>query len=467
MLVNAYNYIRMMKMRGVNIRVTNNSYGGCGEACGYDQATKDALDAMGNADILNVFAAGNANTNNEITPHYPASYTSPSVLTVASSTSTDAKSSFSNFGAISVDLAAPGSSILSTYATSDTSYATLSGTSMATPHTAGAAALLSSYNPNLSAQSLKATLMNTVDVLPQWNGLVKTGGRLNVVRALQNQTVCNFVLDRNSQVVFPEGGTFTINITAADKLRLFGSQRSELDNRRIRQSGKRKRHSNIPRAVLLGLPRGGTITIGGQAFSVNQRPNKVFPHRGFLDFDGDGKTDYSAIQNVGNAMIWHNYRTVDGYNAVNFGLFGDDIPVPALYDNDLSNDIAVWRNSNGTFYVLRSADNTVETFQFGISGDNPRITQDFDGDNKADFAVTRNQGGSMVWYIFGTTGGFQAVQFGVDTDIALRGDFDGDDKADIAVWRPSNGVLVYSEKHGRHCLRPIRSGNGQTRFGRF
>ena len=115
MLVNAYNYVRMMKNRGVNIRVTNNSYGGCGEACGYDQATKDALDAMGNAGILNVFAAGNDRRNIETTPSYPASYTSPSVLAVASSTSTDARSSFSNYGAVSVDLAAPGSGILSTY----------------------------------------------------------------------------------------------------------------------------------------------------------------------------------------------------------------------------------------------------------------------------------------------------------------------------------------------------------------
>lgn len=68
MLVNAYNYVRIMKRRGVNIRVTNNSYGDCPEACGYDRATRDALDAMGNAGILNVFAAGNANINNDVTP---------------------------------------------------------------------------------------------------------------------------------------------------------------------------------------------------------------------------------------------------------------------------------------------------------------------------------------------------------------------------------------------------------------
>ena len=448
MLVNAYNYVRMMKMRGVNIRVTNNSYGGCGEACGYDQATKDALDAMGDADILNVFAAGNSNTNNEVSPHYPSNYTSPSVLAVAASTSTDAKASFSSYGVVSVDLAAPGSGVRSTYASSDSSYANLSGTSMATPHVAGAAALLASYNPQLSAQSLKATLMNTVDVLPAWNGLVKTGGRLNVANALQNQTVCNLVLDRTSQQVFPEGGTFTINITAPANCDY--AVKSNAFFVTITDGNPGSGNDSVIFSVNSNssLPRQGTITIGDQAFTVSQTGNKIFPHRGFLDFNGDGRTDFSAIQNSGNSMIWHNYLTINGYNSVNFGLFSEDIPVPALYDGDLANDIAVWRDSTGTFYVLRSADNTVEIFQFGISGDNPRITQDFDGDQRADFAVTRNQGGNLIWYVFGTTAGFQAVQFGLAEDLPLRGDFDGDGRADIAVWRPSNGVWYILKSTG-------------------
>lgn len=192
-IVEAFNYVRMMKLQhGVNIRVTNNSYGGCNEACGYDQATKDAIDAAGRADILNVFAAGNSNANIETTPFYPASYNSPSILAIASSDQNDNRSGFSNYGAASVDLAAPGSGILSSVRDSDTAYVSLSGTSMASPHAAGAAALLFAANPNLSAASVKATLMNTVDVLPQWSGVVKTGGRLNIARAIEQQTVCAF-----------------------------------------------------------------------------------------------------------------------------------------------------------------------------------------------------------------------------------------------------------------------------------
>ena len=108
MLINAYNYVRIMKNRGVNIRVTNNSYGGCDEACGYDQATRDALDAMGDAGILNVFAAGNDGRNIDTAPSYPASYTSPSIVSVANSNSIDTRNGSSNYGVESVDLAAPG-----------------------------------------------------------------------------------------------------------------------------------------------------------------------------------------------------------------------------------------------------------------------------------------------------------------------------------------------------------------------
>lgn len=213
MLINAYNYVRTMKNRGVNIRVTNNSYGGCDEACGYDQATKDAIDALGNAGVLQVFAAGNDGRNIDSNPSYPASYNSPWIISVANSTTADARNSGSNYGAASVDLAAPGTSILSTINTAG-NYTSLTGTSMAAPHVTGAAALLAAHNPNLSSASLKASILNNVDVLAAWNGVVKTGGRLNVAQALQNQSVCSFNLPSSPITVPTKGGYFTVNVTA-------------------------------------------------------------------------------------------------------------------------------------------------------------------------------------------------------------------------------------------------------------
>ena len=444
MLINAYNYVRMMRQRGVNVRITNNSYGGCNEACNYDQATKDAIDALGKTDVLQVFAAGNNNQNVENTPYYPASYTTPSILAVAASTSTDERAGFSNYGSTSIDLAAPGSGILSTVRTS-AGYGFMSGTSMASPHVAGAAALLLAQNPNLSAASLKATLMNTVDPLAQWNGIVKTGGRLNAARALQNQTVCNFTLSRSSQHVFPEGGTFSFDVVAPTNCDY--SVDSSVDWISITSGNTGSGNSTVTFTVPFnspGLPRGGTITIAGQTFNVTQAPNKIFPHRGYLDFNGDGRTDFTAIQNANGGMLWHIYKSLEGYSAVSFGLYENDVPVPALYDGDLRNDVAVWRSSTATFYVLRSADNTMQAFQLGQPGDNPTLTQDFDADGKADFTVVREENGKLIWNTVLSTGGARVTQFGLASDKPVRGDFDGDGKADIAVYRDGSWYVLQS-----------------------
>lgn len=271
MLINAYNYVRLMKNRGINIRVTNNSYSGCDEACGYDQATKDAIDALGNAGVLQVFAAGNDNRNIETTPSFPASYTSPTILSVASSTASDARSGFSNYGNVSVDLAAPGSGILSTYLSPN--YATLSGTSMATPHTAGAAALLASYNPSLSVASLKASLMNTADALAQWNGIVKTGGRLNVAQALANPTVCSFALDQSSIAIPTKGGYYTINVIAPPNCD--GAVKSNAPWIYLYESNSISGESAVTFRVPINptISRTGTISIGGQTLTVTQSRN--------------------------------------------------------------------------------------------------------------------------------------------------------------------------------------------------
>ncbi len=269
MLINAYNYVRMMRGRGENIRVTNNSYGGCDEACGYDQATMEALEALANAGVLNVFSAGNDASNVDLNPSYPGSYDLPGIITVASSTSTDARSGFSNYGPLSVDLAAPGSSILSTVMTSGL-YGTKSGTSMAAPHVSGAAALLSSHNPSLTNLSLKATLMNSVDTLAGWSGLVGSGGRLNVSAALANQTVCTYSLSDKSITAPTKGGFFTVSVSAPANCGF--SVRSgdrwiiPMSERDLRGPGEVRFRVTLNPTIT----RSGSITIAGQEVAVVQ-----------------------------------------------------------------------------------------------------------------------------------------------------------------------------------------------------
>lgn len=170
----AINYATSM-----GVPISNNSWGGAGSS----SMLSSAIAAANAAGSLFVAAAGNAGKNLNTNPSYPASYTHPNIVAVAASDRDDLRASFSNYSATRVHLAAPGTSILST--TRNGGYAKYSGTSMATPHVAGAAALLLAGNPDLSLSELKQTLMQTVDLKPAFATTTISGGRLNVARALE------------------------------------------------------------------------------------------------------------------------------------------------------------------------------------------------------------------------------------------------------------------------------------------
>jgi serine protease len=173
-------YFVGLKNNGVNVRVTNNSWGGGG----FSQALSDAITSSEEANILFVAAAGNDAYDNDAQSSYPSGYPHDSVLAVASTTRTDSMSSFSQWGLTTVDLGAPGSDILSTVPGGG--YASYSGTSMATPHVTGAAALAWSVNPELSAIEMKALLTSSGDDNAALAGKTVSGKRLNVNNALND-----------------------------------------------------------------------------------------------------------------------------------------------------------------------------------------------------------------------------------------------------------------------------------------
>lgn len=182
--IKAVDYFTDLKLHhGINIVATNNSWGGGG----YSQALRDAIERANRADILFVAAAGNGGSDgigddNDIAPSYPASYDNSNVISVGAITRSGELAKYSNYGATEVDLGAPGTGIVST--TAHDSYSFYSGTSMAAPHVAGAAALYAAAHPGSSAASIKNALLDSAVPTASLSGSTVTGGRLDVKAAL-------------------------------------------------------------------------------------------------------------------------------------------------------------------------------------------------------------------------------------------------------------------------------------------
>jgi thermitase len=163
-------------------RVINASWGGPA----FSHALYSAIRRAGEHGVLMVAAAGNDGVNADSSPDYPAAFDLPNIISVAATDRADRLLDFSNYGAKSVDLGAPGDDVYSTVpnVTDPSGYAAFSGTSMAAPFVAGAAALYLSKFPGASVDQVRAALLSTVDRLPTLAGKTVTGGRLNVAKAL-------------------------------------------------------------------------------------------------------------------------------------------------------------------------------------------------------------------------------------------------------------------------------------------
>lgn len=178
--IEAINYAIDRKRKGVNIRVISASWGSTAKS----KALEDAIRAAGEEGILFVAAAGNDGTDNDKRPHYPSNYKLPNVISVAALDRNDSLAGFSNRGAKTVHIAAPGKDIVSTWL--NDGFREASGTSMATPQVSGVAALILATDPRMPLDKLRERLLKSVDQLDSLNGKVETGGRINAAKALGN-----------------------------------------------------------------------------------------------------------------------------------------------------------------------------------------------------------------------------------------------------------------------------------------
>src|SRR6266404_507659 len=176
--IEAINYVIDRKRAGVNVRVISASWGSTAKSRALEDVIREAYEEG----ILFVAAAGNSSSDNDETPHYPSSYNLGNVVSVAALNRHDELASFSNYGAKSVHIAAPGEEILSTWLKNG--YEEKKGTSMATPFVAGVAALALAQNPKMSVDDLRARLLKSVDQVPSLKGRVSSGGRINAAKAV-------------------------------------------------------------------------------------------------------------------------------------------------------------------------------------------------------------------------------------------------------------------------------------------
>jgi len=164
----------------MGVEITNNSWGG-GD---YSQALYDIIAVADTSGYLFIAAAGNDAQNNDLFTYYPSCYELDNIISVASTDNSDNLSTFSNWGRTTVDMAAPGTAIYSTYPSN--SYSLMDGTSMATPHVAGAAVLIWSSFPGFTNREVKQQLLGSGDQLTNLIDSISSGSRLNVKNAVSD-----------------------------------------------------------------------------------------------------------------------------------------------------------------------------------------------------------------------------------------------------------------------------------------
>ncbi|MCF3620233.1 S8 family serine peptidase [Planktothrix agardhii] len=441
------------------VKLTNNSWGGGG----YSQALYDAINTAGQQGALFIASAGNESNNNDANPAYPASYNLSNIISVASTTRTDGLSYFSNYGATTVDLGAPGSDIYSAWPNS--SYNTISGTSMASPHVTGAAALLWSQNPTWTAQQVKNKLMQTTDPISALSGKTVTGGRLNINNALASSdttppTASSFSPTDNATGVAagitgnstwnftttsPSSGSFTED-TSISLPGVYGSSVAWAD-----YSGDGKQDF-----LLTGWSSSGGISKlyknTGSGFSEDTSvslPGVYYGSVAWADYNGDGKQDFLLTGHSSSGGISKLYKnTGSGFSEDTTislpGVYSGSVAW-ADYSGDGKQDFLLTGYSSSGNPISKLYKNTGSGFSEDTSVSLPGVFYssvawaDYSGDGKQDFLLTGwSSSGSYISKLYKNTGS----GFSEDTSVSLPGvswgsvawaDYSGDGKQDFLL----------------------------------
>lgn len=277
-------YLNGLKLRGVNVVASNNSYGGLG---GTSISVQEAIQSNADQNILFVAAAGNDGQNISSTGFSPATNGRPNSIAVAASTSTDTRASFSNWGT-NVDIAAPGQNIRSTTPTN--SYGDKSGTSMASPHVAGLAALAYSIVPDASYHQIKQAILDGGDPVNWASTPTATNKRINAANTI------NIVRTHVSGKAFLDHNRDGVQQTGESPLRgwkIF----NDTNNNGVRDASEP--YANIQlngrydlivspgqQRIRLENQSGYTVTLGGSGYSFT-----------LAQYDSSNGVDFAAALN--------------------------------------------------------------------------------------------------------------------------------------------------------------------------
>ncbi|MEA2238336.1 MAG: hypothetical protein QOC81_3060 [Thermoanaerobaculia bacterium] len=463
----AIDFAVQAKLDGVNVRILSNSWGG-GE---FSKALLDEINKANENDILFVAAAGNSSSNTDTYPQYPSSYNTANMIAVAATDNRDALAYFSNFGLTSVHLGAPGVDVLSCYP--GTTYTTLSGTSMATPHVAGVAGLVLAKTPALTTAQVKSAILNNIDPIASLSGKTITGGRLNAAKAVGAPLGPDFTLLVNpvSRSVgqgtattytvtvtpangfsgsvnlavtgLPSGasGTFSPNpATTTTTLSITTTGSTPLGSYSLTITGTSGAITHSTSATLVMLVKPPTTACPSFSSPLNYYLGGYASTLATADFNRDGKADVVLAmtsnqirvlsgQGDGTFQSGFTYNAGSAIVAIATGDFNGDGKPDIAAANAISNTVSV---------LLGNGDGTMQPAVTYATGSNPfsLIAGDFNGDGKADLAVANNGSNSISILTGNGDGTFQAAlsyAAGSGPFWVSAGDLNGDGKTDLVV----------------------------------